>query len=718
MNGRFIGSKGSVQSDTKTKPYQHRPLGGRQSGVKHYMTPENPSTFQIKFSIQYDRFRKPANLTSLREVIDGSKERLEGEEDYLEENNQELNPSKSQLGISPRETQSSGASQSSIKKHPLTDLTNDKVFLTNLNNFLNSLPASNVSQLNKRVRTENRVAIEHLPVKKTRVEMMSEYPDDHDYHHVTNGDITPCCKVATLFNMGNTCFLNSVLYTLRFAPTFLHNLHHLLVDLSLISTKLKENKTKTSSLGRNGSAVSGSSWRSASSKDLLSIGNNDIIPKTKDQIVTEKLHALFVTMNNLESKDSPDPYQPEALLQAIRDANSLFEGNHQQDAHEFFVELLSCLRVTCDKLNEQIEQYPELIKPPEPASANANNNSKMWSVRKSWKKPLRRKEKGGSKKNTDQENDVGAADSEDNLSTDECGDLNKKKFGYNFIAEDFQGVSLHRTTCLECEEVSELKEPFLEIQVPVNCRDDDCSREVMESSIFGSVCVTSEKLCDQNKYFCENCNRYNEAVRMVLYEKLPNIMVLHLKRFTTSSSGVQKVNTYLPTPLEIRCFCESCSKIDKSKMTPHRYRLNCVIMHLGASIASGHYIAYSRACVQTSDYIECTRDIPKNYLNSSGKEISVSVLKFFNKAKALGNTLSETQNGLGPHSKKNDAQVCQSINCCSVRGKLNTGSPHEDDWLEFDDEKVKILSKKEFIDMLNRKHDTTNTPYLLFYSKI
>lgn len=80
-------------------------------------------------------------------------------------------------------------------------------------------------------------------------------------------------------------------------------------------------------------------------------------------------------------------------------------------------------------------------------------------------------------------------------------------------------------------------------------------------------------------------------------------MVLHLKRFTTSMSGVQKVNSYVPTPLEIRCFCESCSKIDRMKKTPHRYKLSCVIMHLGASIASGHYIAYSRASVNIFSFI-------------------------------------------------------------------------------------------------------------------
>lgn len=97
----------------------------------------------------------------------------------------------------------------------------------------------------------------------------------------SNGDIANDSSFATLSNMGNTCFLNSVLYTLRFAPTFLHNLHHLIGDLALVSSRISQNKAKTSSLGRNMGAITGPSSRSTSSKDLSALSTLDVIPKSK-----------------------------------------------------------------------------------------------------------------------------------------------------------------------------------------------------------------------------------------------------------------------------------------------------------------------------------------------------------------------------------------------------------------------------------------------------
>ncbi|EEZ98975.1 ubiquitin carboxyl-terminal hydrolase 1 [Tribolium castaneum] len=534
--------------------------------------------------------------------------------------------------------------------------------------------------------------------------------------------------VATLANMGNTCFLNSVLYTLRYAPTFLHNLHHLIGDLALVSSRLSQTKAKTSSLGRNVGAITGPSSRSTSSKDLLALSSSDIIPKSKVQIVTEKLHELYVTMHNLEVKESSDAYQPVALLQAIREANSIFEGNHQQDAHELLVYLLDNIRETCDLLTQQVQQNPDLLT--ESEIIPSPNSSKIWSVRRSWKITKKKEKNAKEAISEEQVNGASVTDTEDACSVDGGGDNNKKKLGYNFVAEDFEGVTLRRTRCLECESVTERKEPFYDIPVPIPVKDTDFEPD-SASEIYRKACVTSEKLCDANKYLCEKCQRYNEASRDVLFEKLPNIMVLQLKRFTTSSAGVQKVNTYLPTPLELECFCESCCNVEEDETPPHRYRLCCVIMHLGASMASGHYIAYVKASDHFEDYVECSRNMPKGSLSASSSEKSLNILKFF-KPRTIG-SLSENKSILSK-SVVNGVRMCKSMDCCGVKINKNVvenvvnsyprnkedfcnGGP-EDMWLECDDESVKPITSQEFKEELAFKPNSTSTPYLLFYSKI
>lgn len=570
-----------------------------------------------------------------------------------------------------------------------------------------------------------------VPAKK---QVFSDMLNGYRIDQRSNGDVLQDSPVATLSNMGNTCFLNSVLYTLRFAPTFLHNLHHLIGDLALVSSRLSQNKAKTSSLGRNVGSIAGPGSRSTSSKDLLSLGSTNDIPKSKVQVVTEKLHELFMTMHSLELKESTEPYQPVAFLQAVREANSIFEGNNQQDAHELLVYLLDNIRETCDVLTQQVQQNPELLN--ETEIVQPVNNSKLWNVRRSWKKSLKKKDRNTKEAISEERaNGTNIADADDGNSMDGCNGASRKKLGYNFVAEDFEGVTLRRTKCLECESVTERKEPFYDIPVPISVKDEDL--EINVNDIFRRACVTTEKLCDANKYLCEKCERYNEASREVLFEKLPNIMVLQLKRFTTSTSGVQKVNTYLPTPLEMECFCEGCCKVDERESPPHRYQLCCVIMHLGGTMASGHYIAYVKASDHLEDYAECSRDLPKGSLSASSSEKSLNFLKYL-KPKALGNTLIESRNGLSSKSVLNGVRTCKSIDCCGVRLNKNvvenainsfsrkTGqeywhsstSPCDDMWLECDDENIRPITGQEFLDELGYKPNSTSTPYLLFYAKI
>lgn len=95
-------------------------------------------------------------------------------------------------------------------------------------------------------------------------------------------------SIATLCNIGNSCYLNSVIYTLRFAPYFLHKLHHLCDDMHYVYQKIGQNKLKSSSLGRNVSGIQ--------VKKLITFLNNggSLILKESQKILDSDLSAIFI----------------------------------------------------------------------------------------------------------------------------------------------------------------------------------------------------------------------------------------------------------------------------------------------------------------------------------------------------------------------------------------------------------------------------------------
>lgn len=190
----------------------------------------------------------------------------------------------------------------------------------------------------------------------------SSHLHNHHNHHSSNNKQISASSMATLYNIGNTCYLNSVVYTLRFAPYFLHNLHHLIEDLSQINQKLGQNKAKSSSLGRNVGGLQGQSTRSWSTKDLASMGNvvSDV-PRTNQQIATEKLHELYNRLHSSEVTESTEAFHADTFLSAVQDVSSIFEGNQQQDAHEFLMCILDSIRETCQSLRKVITECPDII---------------------------------------------------------------------------------------------------------------------------------------------------------------------------------------------------------------------------------------------------------------------------------------------------------------------------------------------------------------------
>lgn len=188
-------------------------------------------------------------------------------------------------------------------------------------------------------------------------------------------------------------------------------------------------------------------------------------------------------------------------------------------------------------------------------------------------------------------------------------------------------------------------------------------------------------------------------------------------------SSMEKINNHMPTPLTLQCFCEECST-DQTRGTTtgggtetrHVYKLYSVIMHQGATMTAGHYVAYARLPDESaySEYFHCDRDNKRQNsgqgnvsANSSSSSSSSSsdkasgILKYFrnNKSSASKNK-EQLMNRIG----------CRSMDCCGIKRNKQGVT-----WLECDDEAVHVIPLRELEDKLAPNPRNSATPYLLFY---
>lgn len=364
--------------------------------------------------------------------------------------------------------------------------------------------------------------------------------------------------LATLCNIGNSCYLNSVLYTLRFAPNFIHNLHHLIEDTDSVYQRLSQNKLKSSSLGRNIPGLHNSSGRSWSSKDLASLGSSrdssssttlnnpltsngtsnlppqsthfreeNLPPKTNRQIVTEQLHELFQNLHRNEAIDTAEPYHAGNILRAVQDVSATFEGNQQQDAHEFLMCVLDSIRESCQALIKTITDHPDVLIntcPPVPEcietfvpETKSSGARVFFRRRKDPAKSAASKQQSpvnGGATTLPKASGGGGGDAADQLASLKSALLSKaatlddaiirdrvQALGLDFFRDDFEGVTVAKTKCLECETCTEQKETMIDIAIPITASEvSDASKN--PQLFYQNSCITREYFRGDNKYSC------------------------------------------------------------------------------------------------------------------------------------------------------------------------------------------------------------------------
>ncbi|XP_038001120.1 ubiquitin carboxyl-terminal hydrolase 1 isoform X2 [Motacilla alba alba] len=702
-----------------------------------------------------------------------------------------------------------------------------------------------------------------------------------------------------LNNLGNTCYLNSVLQVLYFCPGFKTGVKHL---YNIISKKRESSKDEGEQKAEKGSCKED--------------------PLASYELICS-LHSLILSVEQLQASFllNPEKYtdelatQPRRLLNTLRELNPMYEGYLQHDAQEVLQCILGNIQETCQllkkeelnklpveepaaKLEEKPSQNPESngsVSPaeeedPSPGShggdaakekllkgngkrksdAEGGNAKKKSKVSKEQiaaeenQRQTRSKRKATGERMESQTDAIAKCSGESesakptqkksrlrlnwlkssckqpsilskfyslgklttNLGSKEPGreydcefeesavkcengdskeeyhepaspveshhgkgtEKEPKKEGtelavFELVEKLFQGQLVLRTRCLECECFTERREDFQDISVPV--QEDELSKSEESSEIspepktemktlkwaisqFASV----ERIVGEDKYFCENCHHYTEAERSLLFDKMPEVITIHLKCFAASGlefdcyGGLSKINTPLLTPL--RLSLEEWS----TRPTNDTYGLFAVVMHSGITISSGHYTASVKVTDLQSLELDRGNFLPEpayaalkpeplteEEARAVAEDYDDGEVSFrLNGAAPPGKVLSkknmEAVGLLGGQKSKADCELCASkqpnpeklLSVApeprsepSAEPRAEQGEPpalganglenkalyvlqslkeYEGKWLLFDDSEVKVTEEKDFLNSLSPTSSSTSTPYLLFYKKI
>lgn len=115
---------------------------------------------------------------------------------------------------------------------------------------------------------------------------------------------------------------------------------------------------------------------------------------------------------------------------------------------------------------------------------------------------------------------------------------------------------------------------------------------------FAAFC-SIESLEDES--YCQNgCQQKTRMTKQLIFQSLPEILIIQLKRFSVEDGYRRKLNTLIMYPIDEFDFTPFFFTSSHSRHEQQIYSLFAVVNHIG-SINSGHYIAYARREMNNGD---------------------------------------------------------------------------------------------------------------------
>ncbi|KAG0234178.1 ubiquitin-specific protease doa4 [Mortierella sp. GBA43] len=310
-----------------------------------------------------------------------------------------------------------------------------------------------------------------------------------------------------LTNLGNTCFMNSVIQCLVATPP----LSRYFMD--------------------------GSFKHDINTRNLLGTGG-----KLADAF-TQLIRGMWSGQSLVVS--------PTSFRNAILDFAPQFKGSEQHDSQEFLSFLL-------DGLHEDLKSLPR-PPPPNDDEGSEADEARMERLPEfeaseiAWQRYLRR-------------------DS-------------------SIIVRLFQGQFKNRLTCTKCGRTSTTYNAFMYLALPIKAKSSGRQPQTLTSCL--NAFVESEVMEGDNAWNCPNCKKPRKAYKQLTISRVPNVLLIQLKRFSSDGPFKNKIKAMVQYPIH---------DLDLTKYLPRRpgaepqqvlYDLYAVSNHSG-EVSSGHYTACVR----------------------------------------------------------------------------------------------------------------------------